>query len=67
MKLDKIKKSPVYPPGHKWQFEKRNNGYESDVTALIRRMLEEEEIREDQRIAWERWRNDPASLKGNYD
>lgn len=57
MKFTKFPKSPVFPPGYKWQYEKRRDGYESDVTALVRRMLEDESIREDQRLAWERWRN----------
>ena len=63
MKFDKVRKSPVFPAGHKWQFEKRPGVYESDVTALVRRMLEDEAIREDQRAAWERWRNDDSGLK----
>ena len=57
MKFTKFPKSPVFPPGYKWQYVKRRDGYESDVTALVRRMLEDESIREDQRLAWERWRN----------
>jgi hypothetical protein len=63
MKFDKVEKSPVFPAGQKWQIEKRKEGYESDVTALVRRMLEDPAISEDQRRAWERWRNDPSSLK----
>lgn len=63
MKFSKFPKSPVFPPGHRWQFEKRKDGYESDMTALVRRMLEDESIREDQRLAWERWRNDDTPLK----
>lgn len=63
MKFDKVPKSPVFPADHKWQFEKRKIGYESDITALVRRMLEDESIREDQRAAWERWRNDNSVLK----
>lgn len=59
----KVSKSPVLPLGHTWAFEKRKGVYESDVTALVRRMLQDEAIREDQRAAWERWRNDPANLK----
>jgi hypothetical protein len=51
------------PADHKWTFEKRKVGYESDVTALVRRMLQDEAIAKDQREAWERWRNDPTSLK----
>ena len=58
MKWFRVTKSPVYPAGTKWPVEKRKDGYESDVTALVRSMLQDEEIREDQRVAWERWRND---------
>jgi hypothetical protein len=53
----------VFPLGKKWDFKKRTDGYESDVTALVRRMVEDEAIREDQRWAWERWRNDADALK----
>jgi len=63
MKFDKVTKSPVFPPGHEWQFEKRKKVYESDVTAMVRRMREDDSIREDQRVAWERWRNDNSTLK----
>jgi hypothetical protein len=63
MKSGKVPKSPTFPPGHRWTFEKRKNAYESDVTALVRRMLEDDSIREDQRAAWERWRNDPTPLR----
>jgi hypothetical protein len=65
MKFDKVPKSPVFPANHNWQFEKRKDGYESDVTALVRRMREDESIREDQRVAWERWRNDNSVLKNS--
>jgi hypothetical protein len=63
MKLKEVPKSPVVPQDKKWEFEKRKGGYESDVTALVRRMLEDKKIREDQRWAWERWRNDETKLK----
>ncbi len=55
--------SPVLAPDHQWTFEKRKGVYESEVTALVRRMLEDEAIQKDQRTAWERWRNDPTGLK----
>ncbi len=55
--------SPVFPQGKTWDYKKREGVYESDVTALVRRLLEDESIREDQRAAWERWRNDPSGLK----
>jgi len=63
MESSKFVKSPVLPQGHKWQFTKKKGIYESEVTALVRAMLQDESIKEDQRIAWERWRNDPTSLK----
>ena len=63
MKLREILKSPVFPLGKRWELKKRARGYESDVTALVRAMLEDEAILEDQRWAWERWRNDADALK----
>ena len=63
MKLREILKSPESPLGKKWQFKKRTDGYESDVTALVRTMLEDEAILEDQRWAWERWRNEKQVTK----
>ena len=63
MKLREILKSPVLPLGKRWAFKKRADGYESNVTALVRAMLADEAIREDQRWAWERWRNDANALK----
>jgi len=63
MNLKEILKSPVFPRGKKWDFKKRSDGYESDVTAMLRRMLDDESILEDQRWAWERWRNDASVLK----
>ncbi|MEN3352028.1 MAG: hypothetical protein V7640_186 [Betaproteobacteria bacterium] len=61
MKWHRFPKSPVFPAGHKWKFEKRKGAYESDVTALVRSMLEDDTIREDQRVAWERWRNEAGT------
>lgn len=58
MKFKEILKSPVFPPGHRWNSERRGKYYESDVTALVRAMLEDERIREDQRFAWDRWRTE---------
>ena len=63
MKLREILKSPVFPLGRKWEIKKRADVYESDVTAMVRGMLEDEAIREDQSWAWERWRNDADALK----
>jgi hypothetical protein len=63
MKLREILKSPVFSPGKRWEINKRADGYESEITAMVRGMLEDEAIREDQRWAWERWRNDADALK----
>jgi len=64
MKLKEIPKSPVFPPDKKWERKKSADGYyESDITALVRCMVADEQIREDQRWAWERWRNDESKLK----
>ncbi len=56
MKFKDVLKSPVFPPGHRWSIEKRKGVYESEVTALVRGMLKDESILEDQRFAWNRWR-----------
>ncbi len=63
MSNNKVPESPVFPAGKKWEFQKRPGIYESDITAMVRRMLQDESISADQRSAWERWRNDPAGLK----
>ena len=63
MKLREILKSPVFPAGKKWGLKRRPDGYESEVTALVRGLVEDEAVREDQRWAWERWRNDATPLK----
>ena len=57
MKFSEILKSPVFSKDFRWPFKKRKL-YESDVTALVRKMLEDESIQRDQRFAWERWRAD---------
>jgi len=63
MKFKDLLKSPVFPLGHLWNFEKRKKIYESDVTALVRKMLEDESIRADQKFAWERWRAEDRVTK----
>ncbi|OGI40482.1 MAG: hypothetical protein A2V91_01775 [Candidatus Muproteobacteria bacterium RBG_16_64_10] len=63
MKFKDVLKSPVFPRGHRWSFEKRKGVYESEVTALVRKMLEDESIREDQRFAAERWRAEERLTK----
>jgi hypothetical protein len=63
MKFKEILKSPVFPLGHRWRIQKRPGIYESEVTALVREMLKDESIRQDQRFAWERWRADDRLTK----
>jgi hypothetical protein len=63
MKFKDLLKSPVFAAGHSWNFAKRKKGYESDVTALVRTMLEDDRIRADQRFAWERWRAEDRVTK----
>ena len=55
--------SPVFPAGKKWELKRKDNLFESDATALLRRLMEDESILADQRAAWERWRNDPSGLR----
>lgn len=63
MKWRVFPKSPVFAAGHRWQFTKRKDGYESDATALVRAMLQDESVRADQALAWERWRDDETQLR----
>jgi hypothetical protein len=61
MKWYRVTKSPVFPADHKWSFSRRDDLYESDATALVRALLDNDSIREDQRTAWERWRNESGA------
>ena len=63
MSEHKVSKSPVFPAGKQWTPARRKGVYESNATALIRSLLQDDAVREDQQRAWERWRNDPAGLK----
>ena len=65
MRWHKFPKSPVLPADRKFEIKKRPEGYESDVTALVRAMLDDPSIRDDQRIAWERWRNESGTQSGS--
>ena len=47
MKFKDVLKSPVFPAGHRWNFAKRKKAYESDVTVLVRTMLEDERVAAD--------------------
>ena len=63
MKFKDLLKSPVFPANFDWKLAKRKKGYESDVTALVRTMLEDETVQADQRFAWERWRAEDRVTK----
>lgn len=60
MKVKEAPKSPVFPADQAWHVRKREGVYESDITALLRTLAEDEKIRKDQRFAWDRWRNDES-------
>jgi hypothetical protein len=64
MSKDKpIKTSPVFPAGTRWEAKPNPRLYESEVTALVRKMLEDPEIREDQDWAWRRWRSGDNAIR----
>ena len=63
MKFKQAPKSPVVSADKSWDVQKRKDGYESDVTAFVRSLVQDDAIRDDQRWAWERWRNDETKLK----
>lgn len=63
MDYDKIKKSPVFPAGQRWDAKPDPRLYESEVTAMIRKMVADEQIKEDQEWAWHRWRSGDNAIK----
>jgi hypothetical protein len=63
MKVDKVKRSPVYPAGTRWEAKPDERLYESQVTAMIRKMLQSPELKEDQEWAWQRWRSGDNAIK----
>ena len=64
-KSDKIRVSPVLPPGKRWDVKPDPNLYESEITALVREMLEDPSIREDQEWAWLRWRSGDNAIRSD--
>jgi len=58
-----VKKSPIFPAGQRWEAKPDPHFYESDATALIRTMLDNPEVREDQDWAWQRWRSGNNAIK----
>ena len=65
MKIDKVKPSPVLPPGKRWEVKPDPKLYESEVTALVRKMLEDPRIKEDQEWAWQRWRSGDNAIRSD--
>ena len=65
MKSDKVKPSPVFPPGKRFDAKPDPQLYESDVTALVRKMLEDPSIKEDQEWAWQRWRSGDNAIRSD--
>ena len=63
MKVDKVKQSPAYPAGTRWEAKPDARLYESELTAMIRKMLESPDIKEDQEWAWQRWRSGDNAIK----
>jgi hypothetical protein len=63
MKTRNFLKSPVFPQSHTWKPVPRKGGYESEITALIRAIASDDQVREDQKVAWDRWRNDSKPLR----
>lgn len=58
-----VKKSPVFAAGTRWQAQPNPRLYESEATALVRTLLENPEIREDQDWAWRRWRSGDNAIR----
>ncbi len=58
-----VKKSPVFPASTRWEAKPDERLYESEITALVRKMLEDPAIREDQEWAWRRWRSGDNAIR----
>lgn len=63
MNTKHARKSPVFPAGKRWDAKPDAKLYESELTAMVRNMLEDPEIREDQQWAWWRWRSGDNAIK----
>lgn len=60
-----IKKSPVFPANTRWDASVDPVLYESEITAMIRKMREDPQIKEDQEWAWRRWRSGDNAIKND--
>lgn len=63
MKRDEVKQSPVFPANTNWEAKPDAKLYESELTAMIRTMREDQQIKEDQEWAWRRWRSGDNAIK----
>jgi hypothetical protein len=63
MKPDEVKRSPTYPAETRWDAKPDDKLYESELTAMIRKMREDPQIKEDQEWAWQRWRSGDNAIK----
>jgi hypothetical protein len=63
MKDKHVRNSPVFPAAKRWDSTPNTKLYESEVTALVRKMLEDPQILEDQQWAWRRWRSGDNAIK----
>ena len=63
MKDKHVRTSPVFPASQRWDATPDTRLYESPITALVRNMLEDPQIREDQQWAWQRWRSGDNAIK----
>jgi hypothetical protein len=53
----------VFPAETRWDAKPDVRLYESELTAMIRKMLEDPQIKEDQQWAWQRWRSGDNAIK----
>jgi hypothetical protein len=60
-----VKKSPVFPADTRWDAPVDPLLYESEITAMIRKMREDPQIKEDQEWAWKRWRSGDNAIKND--
>lgn len=63
MKDEKVRKSPVFPAGTQWEAKPDGKLYESEITAMVRTMLKDPQLKEDQEWAWKRWRSGDNAIK----
>lgn len=63
MKQDEVKKSPVYTAETRWDATPDRELYESEITAMVRSMLKDPKLKEDQEWAWKRWRSGDNAIK----